>query len=404
MLRKFFVVCLVSLLAQNPAFGGIILSLTDLGHGGGGYSYGYAINEQGHATGVTKINAIDSRAFYWNGSMLVLGTNPNGGGSSFGFNINNNNQIVGTANSQAFRWTEAGGLVLIDPDHFGSANGLNQGNLASGSRDNVGAGTSTVVRWTPLNIPQLIQPGTNAQGLALNDAGQTVGITPGGGFFNPDPNGPLLSIPLDNPTDINNSQRIVGSVTGVASIFDFNSNTLTTIGRLNPNDPFSMALGVNNFGTVVGTSGNRGFLFDSTLGLQDVTSLLGDDYLGWTILSLEDINDRGQMIGVGRFNGADHAVILNTIAVPEPNIVGDTVKGVKAAYRMAGDAIVALCEQSDECEVKPAAEKAETRVETADEATVEAAADVLENVINEGKFNGPAKARAEKALEKLRNR
>jgi hypothetical protein len=309
----FFVILAMSILTNAEA--APRYRVTDLGHGGGGYSYGYAINEQGHATGVTKINAIDSRAFYWNGSMLVLGTNPNGGGSSFGFDINNNNHIVGTANSQAFRWTEADGLVLIDPDHFGSANGVNDGDSVVGQREVFGIGNNTVY-WNDSNIIANPYPGVNSAGVAINNLGQAVVSTPGAPGYIANAGGPVLDLPLSNVTDINNSRRITGSVTGTASLFDVDSGTLTTIGKLNPDDPFSMALGVNNFGTVVGTSGNRGFLFDSTLGLQDVTSLLSDDYLGWTILVLEDINDRGQMIGVGRFNGADHAVILSQV-IPE---------------------------------------------------------------------------------------
>lgn len=404
MLHKFMVVCLSLVFIEGQAYADLILNLSDLGDLGGGYSYGYAVNNQGHATGVSKINSIDSRAFYWNGSsMLDLGTNPNGG-PSFGFDINRNNQIVGMANNQAFRWTQTDGLVLIDPNHQGSANSINDFDGVLGQRD----GNRTMF-WSPSNAPAQLFSSTVSTGSAINGAGQIAGngLGTSNGYYASDVNASPTLVPLTDITDMNNSGLISGSLTGTASLFDINSGVLTSIGRLNPGDPFSMALGLSETGRAVGTSGGtRGFLYDSTLGLQDVTTLLGDEFAGWQILALDGISPDGtKMIGVGRYQGVDHAVILSDVtSVPEPNIVGDTVKGIQFAYRLAGDAIVSLCEKSDECEVTDDSEVTESpTIVKADAETAQAAADVLQNVIESGKFKGESKARAEKVLEKLRN-
>ncbi len=409
MLHKFIVVCLALVLAEGQAFGGIVLSLSNLGDLGGGYSYGYGVNNQGHATGVSKINGIDSRAFYWNGSsMLDLGTNPNGG-PSFGFDINENNQIVGMANAQPFRWTESDGLQLLDLDNLGSADGINNSDTVVGSIRISDSANNTIV-WSADGSPTNPYPGSNSTGSGINDLGQFVGTDELGGYYSPGIFDPKQPLPLTNATDINTSRLITGSVTGDAALFNYDTSTLTLIGRLNPSDPFSMALGISNNNRVVGTSGLSGFIYDSTLGLKEATSLLSSDYAGWQILALEGISDDGtKMIGVGRFNGVDQAVILSVMppgpAVPEPNFVFDSAKGIQSAYRLTGDAIASLCEQSDECEVDPSFKKMATpTIVKADSSAAENVAKVLENVIEAGRFKGEAKARAEKALEKLRNR
>lgn len=276
-------------------------------------------NENGQATGTTTLQGSPgSQAFFWDGStMLGIDTIPTGG-SSFGFDINNSGQIVGMDNSRAFRWDAANGMTLLDPGRFGSANGITQAGGVVGERSNFGSNTS--MYWNRDGLPSELHPGTNSRATAINNNLEVIGTNSAGGYFSASPESAQLSIPIDTPTDLNLSRQIVGSVSGIASLYDFNSNSLTTIGKLDSSDLFSIALGINSHGTAVGTSGGtRAFIYDSTLGLQDATSLLRDDYFGWTILALEDINDKGQMIGVGRYNGVDHAVILSTVAVPEPS-------------------------------------------------------------------------------------
>jgi probable HAF family extracellular repeat protein len=323
MFRKFILFALLFPLIAGQVIAG--LTLTDLGDLGGGYSYGYGINEKGHATGVSKINDIDSRAFYWDGAtMHDLGTNPNGG-PSYGFGIDWSDRIVGKANEQAFTWSLADPYInLIDPNNFGSANAITDNGIVIGQVVVPGIGNNTTY-WNLGWVSFRQNPGVDSVGTGVNELGQGVGVNSQGGYYSPNLFSPFIPVPLTNTTDISNGRLITGSVTGDAAIYEVDSNTLTIIGRLTPSDPFAMALGVSRSGQfIVGTSGDKGFIYDKTFGLRDATSLLSSDYAGWQILALEDVNDSGQAIGVGRFNGVDHAIILSTLqsnAVPEPSAI-----------------------------------------------------------------------------------
>jgi len=56
---------------------------------------------------------------------------------------------------------------------------------------------------------------------------------------------------------------------------------------------------------------------DPALALLSLTSLLDPIFLGWTITTATDINNVGQIVGVGDFGGVSRAVILTP--VPEPS-------------------------------------------------------------------------------------
>jgi hypothetical protein len=186
--------------------------------------------------------------------------------------------------------------------------------------------------WSTSDVAGNPYPAADLRGIAINDAGEFIATnTSGSGGFFSAGSGPttLLGSGIFVPTDMNNSRFITGSVSGIASVLDFDTNTTYTLGKLNPTDTFSRALGVSPNGTVVGVSqGTGGFIADSSLtSIQSLTSLLNSNYSGWTILTAEDVNSAGQIIGVGQLNGVSHAVILNP--VPEPaTIMLATVAGV----------------------------------------------------------------------------
>ncbi len=126
--------------------------------------------------------------------------------------------------------------------------------------------------------------------------------------------------PEGGPRDERIGREIVGAVGDTAALLDFDSSTTTLLGKLSLTDSYSRDLGINVDGTIVGISeGTGAFIYDSSMGgMMSLTSLLEPSYAGWTILAAEDINGLGQIVGVGRFKGVDHAVVLS-IAVPEPS-------------------------------------------------------------------------------------
>jgi len=313
-IRTLLVCSMVMLMTQSSALAATVYSLTDLGTLGGTSSFGTALNDAGHATGYSLTAAGETRAFYWTpgGGMQNLGII--GTGSSQGLDINNNNDIVGQTGGKAFRWESGTGMVTIDGANNGSANGLNNSDAAVGSRA-ITVSTSRSLKWDSANTVSNPFPTTNSQAQAINDLGQYVGTTPAAGYYSTSTN--AVTVLSMSPTDINNSRHIVGSLGGIAALLDFDTNMTTLLGKLNPSDPNSQALGINQAGTVVGVSNGSGaFIVDSSMTMASLTSLLDVGFAGWNILTATDINNSGSIIGVGQFNGVSHAVILTP--VPEP--------------------------------------------------------------------------------------
>lgn len=318
MIRTTLIAMLVALSPQLAAWAAPFYSVTDLGTLGGATSFGTALNDNGHAVGYSLTAGGDTRAFYWTlgGGMVDLGII--GTGSSQAFDISNTDNIVGQSGGKAFRWAPGPGMVLIDSASNGSANGINESNVAIGSRA-AGGQFNQTLRWSAANLVTNPFPLFNSRGYAINDLAQFVGTvsTLSGGYYS---NGSTVTnLGFFLPEDLNNSRTIVGSVSGIATWLDFDTNTTTTLGKLSPTDSSSTALGINQAGTIVGISvGSGAFVTDSPSTIVSLTSLLAPSFSGWEILTATDINNAGQIIGVGRYGGQDHAVILNLI-VPEPN-------------------------------------------------------------------------------------
>ncbi len=95
---------------------------------------------------------------------------------------------------------------------------------------------------------------------------------------------------------------------------------MISLGRLLPTDAYSVAIGINNLGQVVGFSGTN-FDFYSTSGegiraflysdgvMQDLNSLIAPGS-NFVLTQAQAINDRGEIAGAGSINGELHAVLL----------------------------------------------------------------------------------------------
>jgi probable HAF family extracellular repeat protein len=338
MILKIITSLLITFSIASPSFA-VTYLLQDLGTNGGLYSSGSAINDLGHVTGMVQANNFAIRAFFWDGnSMLNLGS-PAGGASS-GNDINNNDQIVGHAGFKSFRWTPATGFVFLDPNNFGVANGIN--NVA----EVVGASYSTdqSLYWNSANTQSAINPATLSEARAINNLSQIVGSISGVGYYATSHNAPFQTIPI-TPESINDSRLIVGDIgNSTAAIYDYDTNTLTSLGYLSPNHQRSAAIGVNNSGTVVGFSRDtnmtdqRAFIYDSVNGMQDLTSLLHSNFGGWKILAAADINENGQIVANGEFNFngniETHAVILTPIPEPMSIIIASVVVAIVTTRRV----------------------------------------------------------------------
>ncbi len=100
-------------------------------------------------------------------------------------------------------------------------------------------------------------------------------------------------------------RQVSGVYTGY--VYDVGSDTMTTSGTLN-SSTYSIAYDINDAGQVVGTSGERGFVWQDGV-MLNLNSLLevGSAY---TITSANAINEMGEIAAVGTINGESHGLIL----------------------------------------------------------------------------------------------
>ena len=130
--------------------------------------------------------------------------------------------------------------------------------------------------------------------------------------------------------DINDAGAIVGSGLVSTSIDD---SALEATLWTNPSTPGvslgtlggenSEAFGINNYQQIVGfstlldSSTRHAFLWEEGE-LTDLNSLV-DPGIGWELTSAFEINNNGDIIGIGNFNGEQRGFIAK--AVPEPSSV-----------------------------------------------------------------------------------
>ncbi|MDX1962629.1 MAG: hypothetical protein SFX18_05715 [Pirellulales bacterium] len=297
--------------------------LTDLGlYTGHTAIRPWAINNLGNITGrATNGPGGSNFGVYHNGTGWTLAGNV-GGSRGNGFGINDANHMVGNMRlpsndfSRAFVWSPGGGTVelptLHPDDPFNAVpayNGYEGGSYATGINDLgvvVGSaglsdshGTDRGFRWTMSG--GMVNLGTPAsQGL------------PGLGLFT-----------QSYAQNINNAGMIVGAAdrgSGLTrAVYWDTLDQIHDIGTLGGTSGW--AYGVNESGTVVGIStdsANNSRAFGWHGGsLVDLNTLLPPGS-GWTLMRAYDINEAGQIVGEGTFNGVNQGFVLTPI--PEPSI------------------------------------------------------------------------------------
>ena len=188
--------------------------------------------------------------------------------------------------------------------------GLIVGSIAPGfgrdraARFDAATGTPVLLDLTPV-IEGLYGSQTDYESVAssVNNAGQIVGSTLYAG-----------GAPIPHPS-------------AAFIVSGGNSTNLGTLGGLN-----AAALDINNNGLVVGNSS----LPDGTLhafvfrkgSMTDLNTLIPNG--GWVLASAKAINDRGQIVGTGSFNGEPRGFLLNPIdpnAPQPPSIVAQPSGG-----------------------------------------------------------------------------
>ncbi len=326
-----------ALLCSAPSFAGY--TLTDLGDlaGGSDGSFASALNNSGTVAGSSDNGFYRAVAWIAGGPPQLIAAN-----ASAAYGINDAGQIVG--GNSAFLWSSTGGYQNISANGtFYVAKDINNGGTA------VGDGASTIqgtvaYTWDAIHgAHPLMGPTVTGESHAtsINDAGQITGTSEHGAnttafFYNPgDTNfqsiGTLSSLGFSSSygTGINAAGQIAGlSTNGADGRHGFlwsSSDGMIDLGDLAGGENYSVSLGINDAGYVVGNSGavngRHGFLWSSTGGMVDLNGLISNAN-GFTVWEGDAINNVGQIVGYGTTaTGAFHAFLLtpDTVgAVPEP--------------------------------------------------------------------------------------
>jgi probable HAF family extracellular repeat protein len=173
-------------------------------------------------------------------------------------------------------------------------------------------------RYTPGLGSVTLGTGFN-EARAINNKGDITGYSASGAFID-GLSAPFRSIGLANSIGlaINDHGQVVGDASGSAFLYTPGTGIATLATAHFPN----YAFGINNGGQVVGeyAVGNgqsRAFLYSASAGVIDLnTRVASATAAGWTLTSARDINDGGQIVGLGMLGGENRAFLLTP--VPEP--------------------------------------------------------------------------------------
>jgi probable HAF family extracellular repeat protein len=326
-----------------------VYSIVDLGTLGGDWSNATALNNHGEVVGVASTTDPNfAHAYVYSGGVMKdLGTL--GGSRSQAFRINDSGQVVGDAETGDFATTHAfvySGGVMKDLGTLGGrssrAFGINDSGQVVGEADTtLGSRTSHAFLYGGGVMKDLgtLDGATYCAALAINNSGQIVGYSLGPGDYTPVLYSGGVMKKLDgvgghgSASDINELGEIVGTMivspTRVGNYaFLYSGGVVTDLGNLG--GYASGASAINNRGQIVGSFTPRtgyfdpnyshAFLYENGL-MTDLNSLLPANS-GWTnLLSADDINDYGQIVGLGWIGGHKHAFLITPepMTVPEPS-------------------------------------------------------------------------------------
>jgi probable HAF family extracellular repeat protein len=319
-------------------------SVTNLGTLGGARSAALSINRAGQVVGHSQTVDGDVHAFVFRGQGLVdLGTF--GGSESYARRISDHGTVVGRAQDatgafRSFVSFPTAGLIDISAldsrlqGAFTTAVDINSEGDIVGYRQTERAhmvARNRVFVYRDFRITDVgTFGGEDGVVAAINDRGQMVGYS--GWQAHADyanHRGVLwdgtkvtdlgsLGGDMTTPTDVNNRGEIVGYAqvkSGENHGFLFVGGALLDLGTL-PGGSQSFAHAINNHGQIVGASeaadGHLHAVIYSGGRVKDLNLLIPEES-GWVLTEARDINDRGQIVGTGTYQGEQRAFVLTPL-------------------------------------------------------------------------------------------
>lgn len=328
----------------SPLVSANTFEIIDLGTLGGNYSNANAINDAGQITGISRSvppPGTGDRAYIWeNGNMTNLGPI---GVTSYGNNISEAGYIAGTTyvnvgggsvSGRAFLW-DAGYVQTLDTlgGDFSQGTGVNDSQQVVGFSRTT-AGQTHAFLWDGGIMTDLTPTASYSQASAINNAGQITGSTNGiaGGAFIWDSQNGMTVIGSGAGMAINNLGQVAGFYLAGSQYHGFlwDGTSQIDLGTLWGR---SDAYGLNDRGQVVGRTGDYGN-FHAVLwengAMLDLNNLI-DPASGWVLNYANDINNNGDITGMGTFNGESRAFLLTAVPLPSavllfvPGLLGLTV-------------------------------------------------------------------------------
>lgn len=262
----------------------------------------FGINDAGHSVGIRFDEYSQPVATQWlsDGTAVDLGA-----AQSYAMAINEGGAAVGSQSGHAVRFTNSGSSDIRVDAPWSAAYGINSGGEVTGTAQRSDGAFRAFVATAGDDVTMLgTLGGRSSYGNAINDAGLIAGAA--------------------------------STVSGYLHAFLWSNGGMQDLGTLT-GSANSSAYGINEHGQVVGYSQAAGGASHATLwqngSLRDLNELIATDS-GWLLVEARAVNDGGQIVGFGIFNGEQRAFRLDPLespdasAVPEPGAIAMLLLGL----------------------------------------------------------------------------